>query len=462
MARQRAVIISRLVIEKNVTRRFCCVVFWLRCPLLLGRVSLSTMDVLLEDALFQSDPGSCGCFWPRALSSDSLLLPQGTATKTVERVPPKSFLEFMRGDTSSWRVVEVDVAVDDDPALTVLNNQEKLREHSSKRFGTPTAVDAEGKSKNGLSMRGNGPLEQPQEEVACSLSSMSPSVADPRSHERTMEFMSFIAAERAARDNGEQGADKTNWLLPPQSLLVPPSVQFTAEEVSALYADHRGGGREEELVAPSGAMQAFVQGQQAQLRRLLGIEDTTVAAAATNDNRKLETSASTTHVSSSSSSSSSSGLSRSHLMDEYHDSSSSRRQHAVGKTSGAMAGTGMTSAEPSSSSADSALSRLTALMADIQLDGDDDDDDDGDNAATASVAAATLPTPPALRPSATDVPPPPPLPPPPPAAAVRASVAFVTEVDEMRGLGVALAPKHASARAAAAESTAVSEFFDLN
>ena len=101
-------------------------------------------------------------------------------------------------------------------------------------------------------------------------------------------------------------------------------------------------------------------------------------------------------------------------------------------------------------------------MADIQLDGDDDDDDDGDNAATASVAAATLPTPPALRPSATDVPPPPPLPPPPPAAAVRASVAFVTEVDEMRGLGVALAPKHASARAAAAESTAVSEFFDLN
>ena len=429
------------------------------------------MDVLLQDVLFRSDPGSCACFWPRALSSDSLLLPQGTATKTVERLPPKSFLEFMRGDTSSWRVVEVDVAVDDDPALTVLNNQEKLREHSSKRFGTPTAVDAEGKSKNGLSMRGNGPLEQPQE----GITSTTPTASDPRSHERTVEFMSYIAAIRAARDKGEQGVGKGEWLLPPQSLLVPPSVQFTAEEVLALYADHRGGRDEEEHIAPRGAMQAFVEGQQAQFRRLLGIEDATatVNPAAVSDRKgtTATASASTFHAPSSSSSSSS-GLSRSHLMDEYlrADGSSSR------KISGAVAGTGVASAEPlpsSSSPADSALSRLTALMADIQLDGDDDDEDDGNgnDAISAGVSPATLPLPPAVRPSATTavaVPPKPSLgsddgammmPPPPPLfpttpAAVRASVAFVTEVDEMQGLGQA--PKHAST--IAAEST-VSDFF---
>ena len=432
------------------------------------------MDVLLQDVLFRSDPGSCGCFLPRALSSDSLLLPQGTATKTVERLPPKSFLEFMRGDTSSWRVVEVDVAVDDDPALTVLNNQEKLREHSSKRFGTPTAVDAEGKSKNGLSMRGNGPLEQPQE----GSTSITPTASDPRSHERTVEFMSYIAAIRAARDKGEQGVGKGEWLLPPQSLLVPPSVQFTAEEVLALYADHRGGRDEEELIAPRGAMQAFVEGQQAQFRRLLGIEDATatVNPAAVSDRKGITAtaSASAKHAPSSSSSSSSSGLSRSHLMDEYlrADGSSSR------KISGAVAGTGVASAEPlpsSSSPADSALSRLTALIADIQLDGDDDDEDDGNgnDAMTAGVSPSTLPLPPAIRPSATAavavppkpslgsgdgammMPPPPPLPPTAPAA-VRASVAFVTEVDEMQGLG--LAPKHASTNTMAAEST-VSDFF---
>jgi len=245
------------------------------------------MDVFLQDALFQSDPGSCGCFWPRALSSDSLLLPQGTATKSVERLPPKSFLEFMRGDTSSWRVVEVDIIVDDDPALTVLNNQEKLREHSSKRFGTPTVVDAEGKNKNGLSMRGNGPLEQPQEGMA----SVTSTASDPRSHERTVEFMSYIAAVRAARDRGEQGVDKGEWLLPPQSLLVPPNVQFTAEEVLALYSEKRGG-RDDELIAPRGTMQAFVEGQQAQLKRLLGIEDVSVNTVAISDRKGFTTSSS--------------------------------------------------------------------------------------------------------------------------------------------------------------------------
>ena len=402
------------------------------------------MDILLQDVLFQSnDPGSCGCFWPRSLSNDSLLLPQGTATKTFERLPPKSFLEFMRGDTSSWRVVEVDVVVDDDPALTVLNNQEKLREHSSKRFGTPTTVDADGKSKNGLSMRGNGPQEQPQEETACTVQSLD----DPRSHERTVEFMSYIAAVRAARDKGEQG--KKEWLLPPQSLLVPPSVQFTAEEVLALYVDHRGG-RDDELVAPRGAMQAFVEGQQAQLRQLLGIKDATVTPAFS--------SATTKQTPSSSSSSSSSGLSRSHLMDEYlrADSSSSHK----GKASGVVVGSGMTSVEPlpSSSPGDSALSRLTALMADIQLDGDDDDEDGvGGDKVVDGAAATALPPPPVLRTapsvslpkaslssSSGAMMPPPPPPPLPPAVP---SVAFVTEVDEMRGLGLGLAPKHSSAHA---------------
>ena len=115
-------------------------------------------------------------------------------------------------------------------------------------------------------------------------------------------------------------------------------------------------------------------------------------------------------------------------------------------------------------------------MADIQLDDDDDDerDVDSDDAVAVGSAAAALPTPPALRPSMTTatsislpktslgsdggggggggammMPPPPPLPPAVPVAD-RASVAFVTEVDEMRGLG--LAPKHA-----VAEST-VSDF----
>jgi len=154
-------------------------------------------------------------------------------------------------------------------------------------------------------------------------------------------------------------------------------------------------------------------------------------------------------------------------MDEYlrADGSSSR------KISGAVAGTDIASAEPlpsSSSPADSALSRLTALMADIQLDGDDDDEeDDGsrNDAITAGLSTAALPLPPAIRPSATAavavspkpslgsgdgammMPPPPPLPP-----TIRSSVAFVTEVDEMQGLG--LAPKHAaSTNAIAAEST---------
>ena len=347
--------------------------------------------------------------WPRTLSSDFLTLPSTPATTTVARVPGGSFLEFMRHGLGAWCTAEVAVTdSDDDPARVVQNNQEKLREHSAKHFGTATADTA-------LVMRGQGPLELPQQDI--SVASDATGAGPAMSPERLGEFMSYLELVHAVLEGTSSATDPAA-LAPPPQFLVPPGVDFAASDVIDLFSGSADAG-DAEAVAPGGASMAFQRHQRAALRRLLREPDDRDETDGDDGGGAVAAQlAPAAPVSPTPASSSSSGLSRSYLLEEYYraDDDGSGIRWRQQSHSGAAAVGGEKDGSDGG--------RLAAVLADLRLDEEEDEDEEeeeaGENGGGVGDAGAVQEVAPEL-----------PLPPPPPPPA-PSKPAFLTEEAELK------------------------------
>jgi hypothetical protein len=125
--------------------------------------------------------------------------------------PPKDLLSALTKGTKSWCIEEV-VCFEDNPADAIINSQERLREHSAKRFGTAGDVD-----------RGAGPSGQ----TAVSHPGQIDLPANPFMSEDIMSLCdSLLEAIEGGCGQGTAGEHHVD-VAAFKALSVPPNVSYT-------------------------------------------------------------------------------------------------------------------------------------------------------------------------------------------------------------------------------------------